>query len=99
MIYEFKTSLTVSGGSATTVTLSVIHGLLRNVYVKANTSTTVFRAQLLDEDGLNRLDYGFATGVINDNTIQYPIVNKYTFNILNANPTNETFVIRLGVEE
>lgn len=99
MIYEFKTSLTVSGGSASTVTLRVIHGLLRNVYVKANTSTTVFRANLKDEDGLNRIDYGFSTGMINDMSIAYPIVNQYTFSITNANPTNDTFAIRLGVEE
>lgn len=98
MIYEFKTSLTVSGGSASTVTLSVIHGLLRNVYVKANTSTTVFRANLQDEDGLNRVDYGFSTGMLNDMTISYPIVNKYTFSITNASP-NDTFAVRLGVEE
>lgn len=99
MIYEFKTSLTVSAGSANTVTLSVIHGLLRNVYVKANTDTTVFRASLKDEDGLNRIDYGFSTGMINDMTIQYPIVNKYTFSITNANPNNDTFSVRLGIEE
>lgn len=99
MIYEFKTSLTVSGGSANTVTLSVIHGLLRNVYVKANTSSTVFRVTLLDEDNLDRLNYGFSTGMLNDTAIAFPMVNKYTFQILNANPINDTFRVRLGVEE
>lgn len=98
MIYEFKTSLTVSGGSASTVTLNVIHGLLRNVFVQANTSTTVFRFNLKDEDNINRQDYGFATGMINDNLIQYPIVGKYTASITNASP-NDTFVVRLGIEE
>lgn len=98
MIYEFKTSLTVSGGSANTVTLSVIHGLLRNVYVKANTSTTVFRITLFDEDNLDRLNYGFSTGMLNDD-LAFPMVNKYKVSILNANPTNDTFAIRLGVEE
>lgn len=98
-IYEFKTSLTVSGGSASTVTLSVIGGLLRSVYVRANTSTTVFRAYMNDEDGLNRIDYGFSTGMLNDYTIAYPMVNRYTLNITNANPNNDTFSIRLGVQE
>lgn len=98
MIYEFKTSLTVSGGSASTVTLNIIHGLLRNVYVKANTSSTVFRANLQDEDNLNRVDYGWSTGMLNDMQIAYPIVNRYTFSITNATP-NDTFSIRLGIEE
>lgn len=98
MIYEFKTSLTVSGGSASTVTLKVIHGLLRNVYVIANTSTTVFRFNLKDEDGLTRQDYGFSKGMLNDNLIQYPIAGQYTLNITNASP-NDTFAVRLGIEE
>ena len=97
-IYEFKTSLTVSGGSASTVTLNIIGGLLRNVYVKANTSTTVFRCSLLDEDSLNRIDYGFNTGMLNDCNIFYPIVNKYTFQITNASQV-DTFAVRLGVQE
>lgn len=97
-IYEFKSSLTVSAGSASTVTLPILGGLLRNVYVKANTSTTVFRVSLLDEDSLNRLDYGFSTGMLNDH-LAFPIVNRYTFQILNANPNNDTFAVRLGVQE
>lgn len=98
MIYEFKTTLTVSAGSASSTTLSVLGGLLRSVYVKANTATTVFRCNLQDEDGLNRIDYGFSTGMLNDYHIHYPIVNKYTFNITNASP-NDTFIVRLGVHE
>lgn len=98
-IYEFKTSLTVQAGSATAVTLSIRGGLLRNVYVKANTDTTVFRANLVDENGFSRIDYGFSKGIINDNNLSFPIVNKYTFNITNANPNNDTFRVTLGVQE
>lgn len=97
-IYEFKTSLTVSAGSASTVTLNMFGGLLRNVYVKANTATTVFRCNLQDEDLLNRLDYGYSTGMLNDYSLYYPVVNKYTFSITNASP-NDTFAVRLGVQE
>lgn len=97
-IYEFKTSLTVSGGSASTVTLSVIGGILRSVYVKANTDSTVFRVVLNDEDDLNRINYGFSTGMLNDFTLTYPIVNKYKFRITNASP-DDTFAVRLGVQE
>lgn len=98
-IYEFKTSLTVQAGSASAVTLNIRGGLLRSVYVKSNTQSTVFRANLVDENGANRIDYGFSTGMINDYSIAFPIVNKYTFSITNANPDNETFRVVLGVEE
>ena len=99
MIYEHKTSMVLSGGSANTFTLKVIHGLLRNVYVRANSSTTVFRFNLQDEDGEQRIDYGFSTGIINDNSIAFPIVGRYKGSITNANPTQDTFKIILGVEE
>lgn len=80
------------------MTLRVFGGLLRNVYVKANTSTTVFRVNLTDEDGDNRLDYGFSKGMLNDNSLAFPMVNTYRVNITNASP-NDTFKIKLGVQE
>ena|SRR3990167_4288983 len=98
-IYEFKTSLTIQAGSASAITLNVIGGLLRSVYVKANTQSTVFRANLTDENGNQRIDYGFSTGMINDYSIAFPIVNRYTFSITNANPDNDTFAVVLGVQE
>lgn len=91
-IYEYKTSLTVQAGSASSVTLNIIGGLLRNVFIKANTSTTVFRFNLKDEDSIARLDYGFHTGMLNDYSISFPIVKRYTANITNANPNDETFI-------
>ena len=98
MIYEHKATVTAASGSTSTVSLNVIHGLCRNIYVRANTLTTVFRVNLTDEDGDNRIDYGFHTGMLNDAAIAFPMVNKYTLNITNASP-NDTFKVKIGVEE
>ena len=98
MIYEHKATVVTASGSTSTITLKIIHGLCRNIYVKANTATTVFRVNLTDEDGDSRLDYGFSTGMLNDNQIAYPIVNSYTLNITNASP-NDTFKVKIGIEE
>jgi hypothetical protein len=53
---------------------------------------------LQDEDLLNRIDYGFSTGMLNDYSLAYPVVDRYKFNITNASP-NDTFVVRLGIQE
>lgn len=97
-IYEHKTSLTASAGSTATTTLRVRGGLLRQVLITANTATTVFRANLQDEDNINRLDWGFSTGQLNEVGLAFPIVNAYKLNITNASP-NDTFTIRLAVQE
>ena|SRR3990167_8275843 len=97
-IYEHKTSLLIQSGSTATTTLRVIGGLLRSVYIKANTNTTVFRADLTDDDGNQRINYGFSTGMINDNEIAYPLRNRYTLNITNAS-LDDIVTICLGVQE
>lgn len=97
-IYEHKTSILAQSGSTATTTLNVIGGLLRQVLVTANTSTTIFRANLKDEDGINRADWGWHTGNLNELGKAIPIVNKYTLNITNVSP-NDTFTIRLAIQE
>ena len=97
-IYEHKTSLTASAGSTSTTTLRVRGGLLRQVLITANTSSTVFRANIQDEDGINRLDWGFSTGQLNEVGLAFPIVNSYRLNITNASP-NDTFTVRMSVQE
>lgn len=97
-IYEHKDTITAAAGSTSTTTLKVRGGLLRSIFVKANTSTTVFRLNLTDENGDVRLDYGFSTGMLNENDIAFPIVNTYIVNITNASP-NDTFKVKLGIQE
>jgi len=96
-IYEHKTSMTVSAGSVSTLTLNIPGGILKNVLVRANTSTTIFRANLTD--GVDtRVNWDYEQGELNDQTISFPMSGTYTFNITNASP-NDTFRIILSVQE
>ena len=97
-IYEHKTTMAVTVGSTATTTLNIIGGLLRQVLVTANTATTVFRANLVDENGDNRVDWGFNTGQLNELGTAIPVVNRITLNITNVSP-NDTFVIKMGIQE
>ena len=97
-IYEHKTSITAQAGSTATTTLRVRGGLCRQILITANTASTVFRANLQDEDGINRLDWGFHTGQLNEVGLAFPMVNRYTLNITNASP-NDVFTIRIAVQE
>ncbi len=96
-IYQFRTSLTVSGGSASVISLSVIHGLCRQVLAQANTASTTFFANVVDENNLKVMDYGMQTGEFNDVT-SFPMSGKYTFSITNASQT-DTFKLYFAVQE
>ena len=98
-IYEHTSSVTVSAGSVASVTLRVLGGLCQQVLVRANTATTVFRANMQDDNSITRMDWGFHTGELNDIGLNFPMVGRYTFNITNANPNNDTFRILLAVQE
>ena len=97
-VYEYKTSLTTSSGSVSGITLRIPGGLLRFVYVKANTSTTVFRANFQDEDGDNIIDWGFHTGMLNETGLAIPVTGSNTFQITNASP-DDVFRVKIRVQE
>lgn len=97
-IYEHKTSLSTASGSVSSITLRIPGGLCRMIYVKANTSTTVFRVNLQDEDSDNILDYGFHTGMLVDTNLAVPLRGRNTLQITNASP-DDTFKIKVRVEE
>ena len=101
MIYEHKAIVTVSGGSVGTTTLNVLGGLARNLLIRALTNGgtgTIFRADLTDEDGVARVNWGYENGELNDHTLHFPITGRYTINITNASAT-DTFRVILGVAE
>lgn len=98
MIYQHRDTIKASGGSTSTMTLPVIHGLLRHFVIQANTSSTVFRANVTDYKGYRILSYGFATGEINDTGIAVPVQEQYTLSITNASP-DDTFKLYYAVEE
>ena len=101
-IHEHRVSVTTVGGSIASTTLTIPGGLLRQVLIRANTSTTVFRADLTDSNSIARLNYGYHTGEINDTgvtgALPLPVAGTYTLNITNASP-NDTFSVVLGVQE
>ena len=97
-IYEHRTSLTTASGSPSTTSLNVRGGLLRHFFVQYNTTTTVFRVNLQDQNSLQRGDYGFHTGTLNDMNISMPIAGRLRIGITNASP-DDTFQVYVGVEE
>ena len=101
-IYRHTTSQTTVGGSISTTTLKINGGLLRQVLIRANTSTTVFRADLTEVGGIAVLNYGYHNGEINDTgasgALPLPVYGDYTLNITNASP-NDVFNIRLIIQE
>lgn len=97
-IYEHRASVTTSAAAGNSVTLRIPGGLLRQVLIRAATSSTVFRADLVDDSSLTRLNYSFHTGELNDITLSIPVQGNYTLNITNASP-NDTFSVLLAVQE
>lgn len=96
-IYQFRATVTTSAGSTSSSSLKVSGGVCRQVLVKANTASTTFFANLVDENSLTVMDYGMQTGEMNDIT-GFPMSGKYTFSITNASP-DDTFKIYFAVEE
>ena len=97
-IYEHRTSLATTSGDTTTVTLNIRGGLIRQLLVRANTATTVFRANLSDASSLTRRNWGFSTGEL-DQEMSMPVSGRVTLNVTNASPATETFNVYIGVEE
>jgi len=71
---------------------------MRYFLVRANTSTTTFRANIEDENGISRLSYGFHQGEILDNNVTFPVSGEYTVNVTNAS-VDDVFRIIFSVQE
>lgn len=66
--------------------------------IEANTSTTVFRARLLDAASDNIIDWGFHTGSLRETAIALPVAGRHIIQITNAAP-DDIFKIKIRVEE
>lgn len=97
-VYELSTSVTVQGGSNNAITHNIVGGRCQYLLIRANTATTVFRADLKDSKGFVRINYDFHEGEIVDDKINLPMVGNYTVEITNSSP-NDTFRIILSVPE
>lgn len=101
-IYRHETSQTISGGSVSSTTLNIRGGLCRQVLVRSNTSTTVFRVSVEESGGISVLQYGYHQGELNDTgekgALPLPMAGRYLITITNASVT-DTFNVRLVVQE
>lgn len=98
-IYEHRTDVTTASGSVASISLRMPGGILRDVLVRANTSSScIFAFNLTDENGVVRQNYAFHRGELHDTQIQLPVTGKYTANITNASP-DDTFTLILAVQE
>ena len=97
-IYEHRDSITAISGAVASLSLKVPGGLLRDVLIRANTATTLFRANLQDSNSVVRQDYAFHRGEIHDTAITLPIQGQWSVNIANAS-ADDTFQVVLGIQE
>lgn len=99
-VYEHTTSVTTASGTISTSTLYIPGGLGRQLLIRANTATTLFRAALIDENSVTRRHWGFHRGEINDTTdnIRLAFTGSYSIQITNASP-DDTFRILLAIQE
>lgn len=101
-IYRHETSQTTAAGSVSSTTLNIKGGLLRQVLIRAGTSSTMFRADIKEQGGITVLNYGYHIGEINDagatGALPLPMLGPYLINITNSSP-NDTFDIRLLLQE
>ncbi len=98
-IYPYRAAnISTASGATSQQTLNIRGGLCRQVYIIANTSTTIFKVNIQDESNLKIMDYPSHTGILNDVGMAIPMAGKYTISITNASP-DDIFNIFMGVQE
>lgn len=97
-IYEHRATITASAGSVSSSTLKVPGGLIRQMIVRANTATTVFTVDIVDDKSVTILNYPPHEGEINDWNMSIPMTGQNTLNITNASP-DDTFTVLIRVQE
>ncbi len=102
-IYRYQSVLSTAAGATSATTLNINGGLLRQVLVRALTSSLAqFQVSIAESGGITILNYGYHTGELNDTgatgALPLPVLGYYTVSITNASP-NDTFAIRCLVQE
>lgn len=90
-------TFTPAAGSYSVKTLKFTGALLRHIYIKATTATTVFDFSLTDEEGRVFISETGIRGIFN-RECELPLIGVYTIAITNAS-VNELFGIRFVVED
>ncbi len=97
-VYTHRDTVTAASGTIASSTLYIPGGIGNQLIIRANTSTTMFRADLKDDNGLVRVNYGFVQGELNDQDLRLAMAGSYAIEITNAD-ANDTFTVVLAVEE
>ena len=99
-VYEHTTSMPTASGTVSTASLFIPGGIGRQLLVRANTATTLFRVAIIDGASITRRNWGFHRGELNDTSdnIRLAFAGSYTVQVTNASP-DDTFRIILSVEE
>lgn len=97
-IYKFTTTMTVTLNTGAANTHRIPHGLLRQLLITAQTSGTIFRANITDDGGDIVRSYEFAKTQINDDNRPLPVTGIYTLNITNASADGQ-FRVKFVVQE
>lgn len=83
IFYNVTTSMLISAGSASIVTLKIVGGVCKHTFIKAESAGTVFKVNFTDEGDRVVRKYGFHKDEINDNQ-EYAMQGEYTLDIVNV---------------
>ena len=97
-IYKHRATVTTASGTVGSASLNISGGLYHQLLIRANVATTLFRADITDENSIIIRNYGYHSGEINDIGFFLPLAGVTTINITNASP-NDTFTVLLSVAE
>lgn len=97
-IYRFRTTISTAGGSGSANTNPVIGGLCRQVYIRAQTSGALFRANIQSAYADTMRAYQLHTSTIMDDNRVLPMAGVYTVQITGASADGD-FTTELLVQE
>ena len=97
LIHFEKLTGTVSSGTFSTNTNSLIRGLLRHIAVKPNSETTTYDIKITNSDSIDIYERKSEIGTLSE-VITLPFRGIYTVEISNST-ADEEFKIQLGIQE
>jgi len=96
-IHQHRASVAILGTTANSVSLNLRGGLMRQILVRTNSSSTQFRINLVDGNDLTIRNWGYHTGEMID-VDPLPLVGIYTINITNASAADSANIL-ISVQE
>lgn len=96
-VYRFETSMTSAGGTVSVNTLDIIGGMCEQIYIKAATSDTTFRAKITDEGSRVVREYDYTPSFLLD---EQPLIMQGVYTIqVNSGSHDQDYDILLMLRE